>query len=69
MDLMSLRAKGVVPHASERAVLRGWRLRFNVPHFFRHEGGVGNIEPFDHRTSAVWGVLHLCGNMTSIWRC
>jgi gamma-glutamylcyclotransferase (GGCT)/AIG2-like uncharacterized protein YtfP len=60
MDLTSLRAKGVEPRTSERAVLRGWRLRFNVYHFFRHEGGVGNIEPSDDPTDAVWGVLHKC---------
>ena len=60
MALGSLRAKGVEPRASERAVLRGWRLRFNVSHFFRHEGGVGNIEPSENPTDAVWGVLHLC---------
>jgi len=60
MDLRSLRAKGVEPRMSERAVLRGWRLRFNVRHFFRHEGGVGNIEPADDPSGVVWGVLHLC---------
>jgi sulfite reductase (NADPH) flavoprotein alpha-component len=60
MDLQSLRAKGVVPRISERAVLRGWRLRFNVRHFFRHEGGVGNIEPSNNPVDLVWGVLHLC---------
>jgi sulfite reductase (NADPH) flavoprotein alpha-component len=60
MDLTSLRAKGIEPRASERAVLPGWRLRFNVQHFFRHEGGVANIERSDDRTDAVWGVLHLC---------
>ena len=60
MDLRSLRAKGVRPLASERAVLRGWRLRFNVRHFFRHEGGVGNIEPSGEAGDAVWGVLHQC---------
>ena len=60
MALMSLRAKGVSPRASERAVLRGWRLRFNVRHFFRHECGVGNIEPTADTADAVWGVVHLC---------
>jgi sulfite reductase (NADPH) flavoprotein alpha-component len=60
MDLNSLRAKGVEPRISKRAVLRGWRLRFNVRHFFRHEGGVGNIEPSDHPSDVVWGVLHRC---------
>jgi AIG2 family protein len=59
-NLASLRAKGVVPHMSERAVLRGWRLRFNVRHFFRHEGGVANIEPSGKSSDAVWGVVHLC---------
>lgn len=59
MDLVSLRNKGVEPRASERAFCLGWRLRFNVPHFFRHEGGVGNIEP-SYPSDAVWGVLHLC---------
>ncbi|MEH2592878.1 gamma-glutamylcyclotransferase [Bradyrhizobium sp. AZCC 1721] len=60
MDLISLRAKGVEPRASKRAVLPGWRLRFNVRHFFDHEGGVANIECSNDRTDAVWGVLHLC---------
>jgi hypothetical protein len=60
MDLMSLRAKGVEPSESERAVLAGWRLRFNVHHFFRHEGGVGNIEPSEDPSHVVRGVLHLC---------
>ena len=59
-NLASLRAKGVVPRMSERAVLRGWRLRFNVRHFFRHEGGVANIEPTGDVSDTVWGVVHLC---------
>src|SRR5215472_1441690 len=60
MDLRSLRNKGVAPRASQRAVCRGWRLRFNVAHFFRHEGGVANIEPSEWPWDSVWGVLHLC---------
>ncbi|SEG49959.1 gamma-glutamylcyclotransferase family protein [Marinobacterium lutimaris] len=60
MNITSLRAKGVEPLASRRAVLHGWRLRFNVQHFFRHEGGVGNIEPSDNPDDCVWGVLHDC---------
>jgi sulfite reductase (NADPH) flavoprotein alpha-component len=59
-NLASLRAKGVVPRISERAVLRGWRLRFNVRHFFRHEGGVANIEPTGEASETVWGIVHLC---------
>ncbi len=53
-------AKGVKPLSSSRAVLPGWRLRFNVAHFFAHEGGVGNIERSLNERDAVWGVLHFC---------
>jgi len=60
MDMTSLRSKGVLPRTSERARLWGWRLRFNVRHFFRHEGGVGNIEPSLDPRCVVWGVVHLC---------
>lgn len=60
MNITSLRAKGVEPLASRRAVLHGWRLRFNVQHFFRHEGGVGNIERSDILGDRVLGVLHDC---------
>lgn len=58
MDLNSLRAKGVAPRSSQPALVSHWRLRFNVRHFFSHEGGVGNIEPAPGAN--VWGVLHLC---------
>ncbi len=60
MNIISLRAKGVEPIASRRAVLHGWRLCFNVQHFFRHEGGVGNIEPCRKAGSRVLGVLYDC---------
>ncbi len=60
MNLTSLAAKGVKPLSSSRAALHGWRLRFNVAHFFPHEGGVGNIEPSQKATDVVWGVLHYC---------
>ncbi|SDT96290.1 gamma-glutamylcyclotransferase family protein [Halopseudomonas salegens] len=60
MSMLSLRAKGVEPRASTRAVLHGWRLRFNVQHFFRHEGGVGNIENTGDPNDRVLGVLHEC---------
>jgi sulfite reductase (NADPH) flavoprotein alpha-component len=60
MALPSLRAKGVAPRTSERAVLRGWGLRFNVRHFFRHEGGIANILATGDASDVVWGVLHLC---------
>lgn len=64
MSMLSLRAKGVEPRASTRAVLRGWQLRFNVQHFFRHEGGVGNIEHTGNPNDRVLGVLHQCPDET-----
>ncbi|MCU7841574.1 MAG: gamma-glutamylcyclotransferase [Candidatus Thiodiazotropha sp. (ex Troendleina suluensis)] len=60
MNIISLRAKGVEPFVSQRAVLHGWRLCFNVQHFFRHEGGVGNIEGSEEAGSRVLGVLYDC---------
>lgn len=60
MNMTSLRAKGVEPLTSRRAVLPGWRLRFNVQHFFRHEGGVGNIERSKEAGCQVLGVLYDC---------
>ncbi len=60
MSMRSLKAKGVEPLASRRATLHGWRLRFNVQHFFRHEGGVGNIEYTGKPEDRVLGVLHVC---------
>ncbi|MET0090500.1 MAG: gamma-glutamylcyclotransferase family protein [Candidatus Thiodiazotropha sp.] len=60
MNIVSLKAKGVVPLAAHRAVLHGWRLRFNVQHFFRHEGGVGNIEASDLPGDHVQGVVYEC---------
>lgn len=60
LKITSLRAKGVEPLASRRAVLHGWRLRFNVQHFFRHEGGVGNIEPSEALGDQVLGILYDC---------
>lgn len=60
MNLASLRAKGVAALDSRPACLRGWRLRFNVRHFFRHEGGVGNIEFTGDPADRVLGVLHRC---------
>ncbi|WP_428604513.1 gamma-glutamylcyclotransferase family protein [Sedimenticola sp.] len=60
MNITSLRAKGVEPLAARCAVLEGWRLRFNVQHFFRHEGGVGNIERSKEPGDRVLGVLYDC---------
>jgi hypothetical protein len=60
LNLASLRAKGVVPLSSRRGVLPGWQLRFSVRHWFRHEGGVGNIRPTASATDRVLGVVHRC---------
>ncbi len=60
INLVSLKAKGVIPLASKRAVLHGWRLRFNVQHWFRHEGGVANIEPSTDPADFVEGMVHTC---------
>lgn len=60
INLASLRAKGVEPLTSERAILHGWRLRFNVQHWFRHEGGVGNVEPSSNLNDFVEGMVHTC---------
>jgi hypothetical protein len=60
LNLTSLAAKGVKPRVSERATLRGWRLLFNVRHWFRHEGGVGNIHPSGTAGDNVQGVVHQC---------
>ncbi len=61
MNLTSLRAKGVEPLWARRATLYGWRLRFNVQHFFRAlEGGVGNIEYTGDAADRVLGVVYAC---------
>ena len=60
LNITSLLAKGVKPLASRRAILNGWQLRFNVQHFFQHEGGVGNIERSETADDYVLGVLYDC---------
>ncbi|MDO8965214.1 gamma-glutamylcyclotransferase family protein [Algoriphagus sp.] len=60
MNLISLRAKGVDPIHSQKAILRGWKLTFNVQHWFRHEGGMGNIARSSNEDDLVEGVVHLC---------
>jgi hypothetical protein len=62
INLVALRAKGVEPISSTRGIVRGWRLTFNVQHWFRHEGGVGHIEPSADPNDVVEGVLHVCHN-------
>lgn len=60
INLISLKAKGVIPIHSQKATLRGWRLVFNVEHWFRHEGGMGNIVPSTSAQDQVEGVVHQC---------
>ena len=60
LDLASLRAKGVAPRESFHGRLRGWRLRFNVRHWFRHEGAVGNIDRTGDPADEVLGLVHRC---------
>lgn len=64
MNMISLRAKGVEPFTAQPAILHGWRLRFNVQHFFRHEGGVGNVEPSSNANDRVLGMLYQCADET-----
>lgn len=60
LNLTSLRAKGVSPLASVQGRLRGWRLVFDVPHWFRIEGGVGNIRHTGDAADRVLGLVHRC---------
>lgn len=60
MSTVSLAAKGVRPAWSRAAVVSGYALRFNVAHFFPHEGGMGNLVRSDAPGAEVWGVLHAC---------
>jgi sulfite reductase (NADPH) flavoprotein alpha-component len=60
IDLISLKAKGVEPISSTPGKLKGWRLKFNVQHWFKHEGGVGNIEPSSNPNDVVEGLVHEC---------
>src|SRR5947209_4622021 len=60
LHVPALRAKGVRPVASVRGRLRGWRLAFDVRHWFPHEGGMGNIRRTDDVSDEVQGVVHAC---------
>jgi sulfite reductase (NADPH) flavoprotein alpha-component len=60
LHLPALRAKGVEPVASVRGRLPGWRLTFNVRHWFPHEGGMGNICRTGKSDDEVQGVVHTC---------
>ena len=53
VNMISLRAKGVTPDSSVQAILFGWKLTFNIPHFFQNEGGVGNVQPSDDPEARV----------------
>lgn len=58
MSDVALKAKGVRPEAAEPAILRGWRLVFNIPDFFSIEGGTGNVERATD--DEVHGVVYTC---------
>ncbi|WP_411766472.1 gamma-glutamylcyclotransferase family protein [Winogradskyella sp. A3E31] len=60
INLTALKAKGVEPLSSEVGKLKGWRLKFNVQHWFKHEGGMGNIEKTNSINDYVEGILHVC---------
>jgi len=60
LNLISLAAKGVVPISSEKGVLKEWSLRFNVAHWFAHEGGMGNIILTNDPKDYVEGIVHTC---------
>ncbi len=60
LNLISLSAKGVTPLSSEKGILKGWSLRFNVAHWFAHEGGMGNIIPTNKPQDYVEGIVHTC---------
>lgn len=58
MNAHSLRAKGVEPLSAEPAVLKDWKLTFNIPDFFHIEGGTGNVVP--DPGNEVHGMLYGC---------
>lgn len=63
LSLASLRAKGVEPRQSVKGTLAGWKLAFDVRHWYRHEGGVGNIrraEGANGCIDVVEGLVHVC---------
>ena len=60
LHLPALRAKGVEPITSVRGRLAGWRLAFDVRHWFPHEGGMGNIRETGSTADEVQGVVHAC---------
>ena len=60
INFISLKAKGVVPTRSLVGILPEYKLRFNVEHWFRHEGGMCNIEPTNNPDDHVEGIVHEC---------
>lgn len=60
LNLTALRAKGVEPRSSVCGMLRGWRLVFDMPHWFPIEGGVGNIRHTGLASDRVLGLVHAC---------
>lgn len=60
INFTALKAKGVLPKRSYVGRLPCFKLKFNVEHWFRHEGGMGNIEPSDDPNDFVEGMVHEC---------
>lgn len=58
MDMQALRLKGVCPVSSQRGMLFGWQLVFNLRTFFQHEGGMGNVCHTGNPDHVTHGVLH-----------
>ena len=58
MDMQALQLKGVCPVSSERGMLFGWKLVFDLRTFFQHEGGMGNVRHTGNPHDVTHGVLH-----------
>lgn len=56
MNPRALLAKDINIIPGIKAILRDWQLRFDVEHWFPHEGGVANIQPMPG--GIVRGVLY-----------
>jgi gamma-glutamylcyclotransferase (GGCT)/AIG2-like uncharacterized protein YtfP len=58
LNAVGMRSKGVDAVSSRPAVLRDWRLAFNINHPYAFEGKVANIVPATG--SSVHGALYVC---------
>lgn len=58
LNAVGMRSKGVHAISSRPAVLKHWRLAFNINHPYSFEGKVANVVPSSG--ASVHGALHLC---------